>query len=193
MAAVGITSPEDQVRRSGFVVLLTGALYFAQGVPLGVAFSAYPAILREAGASLAMLAWLPVVGLPWVLKFLWSPVVDNNWIASVGRRRTWLLSQQLLMIGAVIAMASVPMTVAQAPVHIALFALASVFAATQDIATDGLAAERLQGRDLLRANTLAVAGMIMGMIVGGGGVRGSGTSRALAPADPLSRASRPVR
>lgn len=156
--------------RPGFIVLLTGALYFAQGVPLGIAFSAYPTILREAGASLVMLAWLPVVGLPWMFKFLWSPVVDNHWIVSVGRRRTWLLSQQLLMVAAVVAMASLPMTVEQAPIHIALFALASIFAATQDIATDGLAAERLQGRNLLRANTLAVGGMILGMIVGGGGV-----------------------
>lgn len=161
---------ETSVQRPGFIVVLTGALYFAQGVPLGIAFSAYPTVLREAGASLAMLAWLPVVGLPWVLKFLWSPLVDNNWIASLGRRRTWLLSQQLLMIGAVIAMGIFPMTVERAPFHLALFALASVFAATQDIATDGLAAERLQGRNLLRANTLAVAGMILGMIVGGGGV-----------------------
>lgn len=161
---------ETVTQRSGFIVLLTGALYFAQGVPLGIAFSAYPAILREAGASLAMLAWLPLVGLPWMLKFLWSPIVDNKWIASVGRRRTWLLSQQLLMVVAVLLMGALPVTVEYAPVYLALFSLASVFAATQDIATDGLAAERLHGRDLLNANTLAVSGMILGMIVGGGGL-----------------------
>jgi RhtX/FptX family siderophore transporter len=164
-------SADGRIFRSpGFIVVLTGALYFAQGLPLGVAFSAYPAILREAGASLSTLAWLPMLGLPWMLKFLWSPFVDNHWLASLGRRRTWLLSQQVLMIGTMLASAAVPMTLAQAPVHFTLFALASFFSATQDIATDGLAAERLQGGDLLRANALAVTGMILGMLVGGGGV-----------------------
>ncbi|HEY0292880.1 MAG TPA: MFS transporter [Hansschlegelia sp.] len=156
--------------RPGFIVTLTGALYFAQGLPLGVAFSAYPTILRESGALLTLLAWLPLLGLPWALKFLWSPVVDNHWTASLGRRRTWLLSQQVLIIATMLAAAAFPMTASQAPTHFTLFALASLFSATQDIATDGLAAERLEGRDLLRANALAVSGMMLGMLAGGGGL-----------------------
>lgn len=161
---------EHEAGTPGFILLLTGALYLAQGIPLGVAFSVYPAILRDAGASLAMLAWLPVVGLPWLLKFLWSPLVDNCWSARLGRRRTWLLSQQALMIATFVVIAMVPITVERAPLHLALFAAASLFAATQDVATDGLAAERLRGGALLYANTFAVGGMVLGMIVGGGGL-----------------------
>ena len=44
--------------------LLVAALYFAQGIPLGLAMEALPALLRRQGAPLTSLAFLPLVGLP---------------------------------------------------------------------------------------------------------------------------------
>jgi len=170
-AAKGESSLHEARQESvGFVLLLLGSLYFAQGLPLGYAFAAYPTILRDAGTDLALLAWIPLAGLPWVLKFLWAPFVDNHWWARVGRRRSWLLSQQLIMTVIFIAISINRLQTSELPLIIALFVLASLSSATQDIASDGLAAELLRGRSLTRANALSVGAMAAGTLVGGGGV-----------------------
>lgn len=153
-----------------FIMTLAASLYFAQGLPIGLLFGAYPVLLRSSGAPLSFVAWLPLLGLPWMLKFLWSPLVDNHWSAALGRRRTWLLSQQLLMIAALIALASMGIAGHVALPTLALLGAASFFAATQDIATDGLAAEMLEGKQLAYANALSVGGMALGTLAGGGGV-----------------------
>jgi len=152
-----------------FVIGLTAALYFGQGLPLGFIFGAYPVLMRTSGQALSLIAWVPLLGLPWTLKFFWSPMVDNRWSRRLGRRRSWLLSQQVLMILAMAVIASMPAGSATL-VSFALLALASLFGATQDIATDGLAAERLAHGALSNANALAVAGMAAGFLAGGGGV-----------------------
>ena len=54
---------------NGRLFIMIAALYFSQGIPLGVAMEALPTLLRRDGAGLGTLAWLPLVGLPWVLKF----------------------------------------------------------------------------------------------------------------------------
>ena len=41
--------------------VMIGALYFSQGIPLGVAMEALPTLLRRDGAPLHALAWLPLV------------------------------------------------------------------------------------------------------------------------------------
>jgi len=155
--------------RSSFLVLLTATLYFGQGLPLGFTFAAYPVLLRTSGEPLSLIAWVPLLGLPWMLKFFWSPAVDNRWSARFGRRRSWLLSQQALMIAVMAAVALIPPGVATIT-HFILLGLASLFGATQDIATDGLAAERLTHGALSNANALAIAGMATGFLAGGGGV-----------------------
>lgn len=156
--------------RPGFILLLLGALYFAQGLPLGLIFGAYPVLLRGAGVELSLLAWVPMLGLPWMLKFLWSPAVDSYWVPAVGRRRTWLLSQQLLVIAALALLTLTGAGGETALTSLILLGLASTFAATQDIATDGLASERLEGRHLALANAYSVGGMAAGTLAGGGGV-----------------------
>mgnify|MGYP002041648787 FL=1 len=48
-------------------------------------------------------------------------------------------------------------------------ALASLASATQDIATDGLTAERFEGQALARANAVQVGGTMVGFFAGGPG------------------------
>ncbi|WP_422665680.1 RhtX/FptX family siderophore transporter, partial [Achromobacter xylosoxidans] len=148
---------------------MIGALYFSQGIPLGVAMEALPTLLRRDGAPLHALAWLPLVGLPWVLKFLWAPLVDNRWRATLGRRRSWILPMQALVLACLAAVAMTGIAAASAPWVVGLMALASLASATQDIATDGLTAERFQGQALARANAVQVGGTMVGFFAGGPG------------------------
>ncbi|MCV6805445.1 MFS transporter, partial [Achromobacter ruhlandii] len=110
---------------------MIGALYFSQGIPLGVAMEALPTLLRRDGAPLHALAWLPLVGLPWVLKFLWAPQVDNRWRAALGRRRSWILPMQAVVLACLAAVAMTGIAAASAPWVVGLMALASLASATQ--------------------------------------------------------------
>ena len=150
--------------------LMVAALYFTQGVPLGLAMEALPAMLRRDGAPLDALAFLPLVGLPWVLKFLWAAQVDNRWNARLGRRRSWLLPMQALATACLLGAALLGLSAATAPLIVALAALGSLASATQDIATDGMLAERFEGAALGRANALQVGGTMAGFFTGGSGV-----------------------
>ncbi|CCH09650.1 Inner-membrane permease FptX, ferripyochelin [Achromobacter xylosoxidans NH44784-1996] len=149
--------------------VMIGALYFSQGIPLGVAMEALPTLLRRDGAPLHALAWLPLVGLPWVLKFLWAPQVDNRWRAALGRRRSWILPMQAVVLACLAAVAMTGIAAASAPWVVGLMALASLASATQDIATDGLTAERFDGQALARANAVQVGGTMVGFFAGGPG------------------------
>lgn len=149
--------------------IMIGALYFSQGIPLGVAMEALPTLLRRDGAPLHALAWLPLVGLPWVLKFLWAPLVDNRYRPARGRRRSWILPMQGIVLACLAAVAVTGVSAASAPWVVALMALASLASATQDIATDGLTAERFEGQALARANAVQVGGTMIGFFAGGPG------------------------
>ena len=156
--------------RRAHLWLMVAALYFTQGVPLGLAMEALPAMLRRDGAPLDALAFLPLVGLPWVLKFLWAAQVDNRWNARLGRRRSWLLPMQALATACLLGAALLGLSAASAPLIVALAAMGSLASATQDIATDGLLAERFEGAALGRANALQVGGTMVGFFTGGSGV-----------------------
>jgi len=108
-------------------------LYFAQGLPNVAVATLSVALYKSLGVSNADIAfytsWLYV---PWVIKPLWSPLVEL-----LGRKRLWIVATQLLM-GAVFA--SVALTIpgpAFFRATLALFWLLAFSSATHDIAADG--------------------------------------------------------
>lgn len=151
------------------LLMMIGCLYLVQGLPVGLAFQAYPVLLRDGGASLDLIALVPLASLPWVFKFFWASVVENHWVRPLGRRRSWILPMQTLLALSLAGMALLPFTAGNAPALLALVAMASLVSATQDIATDGLASERLHGTGLAHINAFQVAGFMTGMLAGGPG------------------------
>ncbi len=146
---------------------LLGALYFAQGLPFGFFVQALPVLMRQQGVSLSKIGFTSLLTLPWALKFLWAPVVDTRWWPRVGRRRTWILAMQVSAVLVLTAIAAAPGSDRLVMLMIAMFVLNTI-AATQDIATDGLAVELLPPQERGFANGLQVAGYRIGMTVGGG-------------------------
>lgn len=151
------------------MALTFALLYLSQGICFGIAMDALPTLLRHDGAALDALAYLPLVGLPWVVKFLWAPLVDNHWSPRLGRRRSWIMPMQLLVLGCLVTLASVGLSVATAGLAVGLMVVASLASATQDIATDGMAAEYFSGDMLARINAIQVGGTMAGFFVGGAG------------------------
>ena len=150
----------------GRLVLLS-SLYFAQGLPFGYFTQTVPLLLRKHGWSLSEIGLTGLLAVPWALKFVWAPVVDARWSSRWGRRRSWILSMQvaavlvLTVLGLVNATESMPMLMSAV-------LLLNLIAATQDIATDGLAVDLLEDSERGVANGLQVAAYRVGMVVGGG-------------------------
>jgi MFS family permease len=147
--------------RSYKIGLLT-SLYLAQGLPYGFFTQALPVLLREAGLSLKMIAATSLLFLPWALKFLWAPFVDH-----VGTRRQWLLPLQCAGVLGALALAGVEIDGGLLVLFVAAL-LFNLVAATQDIATDGLAVRILDPRERGLANGIQVGAYRLGMILGGG-------------------------
>ncbi len=88
--------------------------------------------------SLEAIGLTSLFGLPWVLKFLWGPQVDE-----FGTKRRWMLIMQFLLVLMTLAVAffsSLPKAVAIIAV---IFFIGSFIAATHDMAIDGYYMEAL--------------------------------------------------
>lgn len=59
-------------------------LYTLQGIPMGFS-AAIPLILKERGASFSDIALFGVSSLPFSAKLFWAPIVDSQYLESVGR------------------------------------------------------------------------------------------------------------
>ncbi|MFY0580935.1 MFS transporter [Cystobacter fuscus] len=146
--------------------LLT-SLYFSQGLPFGFFTQALPVLLRKQGLSLPAIGLANLLALPWALKFLWAPVMDRYGSERLGRRRGYILPLQFLSAALLLGLA-LPEGSASVPTLLVAMLLVNLLAATQDVATDGLAVDLLEPEELGWGNGIQVAGYRVGMIVGGG-------------------------
>lgn len=155
-------------RRLGLLL----ALYVAQGLPTGVFTQALPAILRSYDAPLSVISLSGLLALPWALKVLWAPWVDRHYWPRMGYRRSWIVPMN---IGLIVLLAMLSQLDPNGLRHESgvlvlffLLFLINLFAATQDIATDGLAVGILGPHERGIGNGVQVAGYRLGLIIGGG-------------------------
>lgn len=145
---------------------LLACLYIAQGLPYGFFMQALPALLRTEGMSLEAIGFSVVLVLPWALKFLWAPFLDK-W----GHRKFWIIGANLCAVLSMLWMSMFELSYLVSSGMTMLFVgffLMNLFTATQDIATDGLAVNRLTEEQRGIGNGIQVAGYRVGMILAGG-------------------------
>lgn len=110
---------------------------FASGLPFNLSASgfAFQAWLASAGVDLKSIGFYSLVGLPYIFKFLWAPLLDRYLPPLLGRRRGWIvLFQGCLAIAIGVMGFSSP---TEAPYFLASIALLVVFlSASQDIVID---------------------------------------------------------
>lgn len=142
-------------------------LYGVQGLPYGFQASALGVYLRERGVSLEAIGFAGALSAPWLLKALWAPLVDHHRGGPLGPRRSWIVPMQL---GLAVTMAVAGALPSGGDVHPLLFLvfLMNLFAATMDIAVDGLAVDLLRAHQLGLGNSIQVVGYKIGMLLGGG-------------------------
>jgi PAT family beta-lactamase induction signal transducer AmpG len=131
------------VYRDRRIVSIT-LLGFSSGVPLLLTASILQAWLTQENVDLTSIGLFTLVGLPYTLKFLWAPLIDNIRIPLLsklfGRRRSWLLLLQAFLITATLVLAfSDPKANL---FHVAVAALVVAFAsASYDIIVDAFRIE----------------------------------------------------
>jgi PAT family beta-lactamase induction signal transducer AmpG len=149
-------------------MLVSFLMGFSCGVPLLLTLSVLQAWMKEEGVDLSVIGLFSLVGLPYTLKFFWSPVLDRFSLPLFGRRRGWLLVFQVLLIFAIAALGlSSP---AQNPWLVAGAAfLVTFFSASQDIVVDAYRREDLRDNELGLGSSLYVNGYRVGMLLAGSG------------------------
>ena len=148
------------------VALLMG---FASGLPLLLIGSVLQAWLKDGGVDLKTIGLFAFVGLPYTLKFLWSPLFDRYVVPLLGRRRGWLLVVQLALAAALFGLSfAQPTPQDLLPISIAAL-LVAFFSASQDIVIDAYRRETLAEAELGLGSALYVNGYRVGLLLAGGG------------------------
>ncbi len=127
-------SPYLQVFRSRRIAVIT-FLGFSSGLPLALTGATLQAWMAVEGVDLKTIGIFALVGLPYTLKFFWSPLMDRFVPPWLGRRRGWIIITQIGLVFGISAMAfSSPR---EGPIFLAVIALLIAFAsASQDIVID---------------------------------------------------------
>ena len=148
-------------------------LGFSAGLPLLLILGTLSFWLREAGIDRSTIGYLTWIGLIYAGKWLWAPLVDRLPIPFLGqllgRRRSWLICAQAIIVLGLLGMASLDPKVAMTPV-VWCALLVAFGSATQDIALDAF---RIESADSDRQAALAATyqtGYRLALIWSGAGV-----------------------
>jgi PAT family beta-lactamase induction signal transducer AmpG len=109
------------------------SLYFGQAIPYIVANNLSVILYKDLGISNADIAfYTSLLYLPWVIKPLWSPLVDLS-----GTKRGWTVALQLLIAAALGAVGATLHLPAFFTVSLGVMWVLAFASATHDIAADG--------------------------------------------------------
>ncbi len=145
------------------VLFWISVLYFAEGLPFGIAYDVWPVFFRVHGVSLREIGLMSLLSLPWTWKLLWAPLVDRY-----GSRQHWITAC-LFVLGAT-TLAIVPQDASQPSFLMwSLLLLFTAASATQDIAIDAYAVDVSTPKTIGSINGTRVSAARVALFVGGGG------------------------
>ncbi len=139
---------------------------FASGLPLALSGGTLQAWLTVAGVDIKTIGLFSIVGIPYTLKFVWSPIMDRFNIPVFGRRRGWMILCQILLILVLCCMAALNPSSHAAAMGLAAIILA-FFSASQDIVIDAYRTDSLKEQERGLGVGLTVTGYRIAMLVSG--------------------------
>ncbi|WLP95657.1 MFS transporter [Psychrobacter sp. M13] len=157
--------------RRAIIMLLLG---FVAGIPILLIFSSLSLWLREAGIDRTVVTMFSWAALGYAFKFIWAPLIDAVPLPILtkllGRRRSWILVSQIMIIAAICIMASVNPAIEGSLFLMAVGAVLLGFSsATQDIVIDAYRIELAPPSLQAVLSAMYVTGYRLGMIVAGAG------------------------
>lgn len=147
-----------------FIVFLLG---FSSGLPFALLGGTLQAWYADVGMSVKLTGALSLLGLPYLFKMFLAPFLDKYPLSHLGRRKSWmLLTQGLLLIG-FNALAWFSPTTASTTMLLIAFAL-TCCSALQDVVVDAQRIEYLPLEDHGLGAALAMCGYRLALLLGGG-------------------------
>ena len=140
------------LHRRLLICLFTG---FASGLPLFILYQLVPAWLRSEGVGLKEIGFFALVGIPYTWKFVWSPLMDRYAPSNMGRRRSWMLITQILMLASIGYLGFLNPKTQLSEIAI-LCAITAFLSASLDISIDAFRREILPDRELGLGNSIHV-------------------------------------
>jgi PAT family beta-lactamase induction signal transducer AmpG len=145
------------------VLFWIAVLYFAEGLPFGIAYDVWPVFFRVHGVSLREIGLMSLLSLPWTWKLVWAPLVDRY-----GNRQHWITAC-LFVLGAT-TLAILPQDASHPSFLMwSLLLLFTTASATQDIAIDAYAVDVATPKTIGSINGTRVSAARVALFVGGGG------------------------
>jgi len=142
------------------------SLYLGEALPYAAVMLMSLVLYQEMGLTDTQIAfytgWL---GLPWVIKPIWSPIVDG-----IRTKRWWILAMQMTIGAALALLAFTLPTKFWLQASLALFMLIAFGSATHDICADGFYILGLENKDQELYVGLRNTFYRIGMVLGQGGL-----------------------
>ncbi|OKH59807.1 AmpG family muropeptide MFS transporter [Scytonema sp. HK-05] len=141
-------------------------LGFSSGLPLYLTTQMLQAWMTVENVDLTVIGLSSLVGLPYSLKFVWSPLLDRFSLPFLGRRRGWLISIQVALLIAIAFM-----SLQQPKQALQLLAINAVliafFSATQDIVADAYRTDVLHQLEMGAGAAVFVLGYRVALLTTG--------------------------
>lgn len=158
------TANVENVRKINLATFF--CLYIAQFIPSTFITTAMQVTMRQANYGLATIGLLHLVHIPWMVKFLWAPMVDRQ-CSDISNYRRFILLMESVYALSIISIGFLDISADIYFIFVLVFI--SMFAsATQDIATDGLAVRAFGKGDHSAVNSMQSMGRYAGAFLGSG-------------------------
>ncbi len=142
-------------------------LYVMQGIPSGFALTAIANYLNGQGISSAHIGtFVSIVGIPWIIQFLWGPIIDRYQYSVIGHRKQWVVLTQFAAFLASLTLLLVTDPVGQLSLLGLVFFTHSLFASVQDASVDAMAISVVPVAERGRLNACMRGGLLLGISFG---------------------------
>ncbi|VAW03690.1 hypothetical protein MNBD_ALPHA04-2179 [hydrothermal vent metagenome] len=155
---------ENKHLRSTAIILL----YFMQGIVFGLSVVAIPAWLAARGASpIEVGGFVGTALLPWSLKLFNGLLMDRFTYRPMGRRRSWILVAQAMMIVTLFALAIAAPSADQIAVLAGFCFALNLCATFNDVAVDGMAVDLVPEKERTTINGFMFGSQALGISASG--------------------------
>jgi PAT family beta-lactamase induction signal transducer AmpG len=151
-------------RRNVLTVFMLG---ITSGLPLALTAGTFRIWLTEIGITSSLIGIMSIVALPYSLKILWAPIIDNYSIPylteKLGRRKSWLIVTQIALIISIVFLGIID------PVDNLYYTgicalMVAFFSATQDIIINAYRIELLAKEEQVAGVASYIFGYRIGML-----------------------------
>lgn len=146
-------------------------LYAMQGVPAGFALTALANFLIGRGVSALKIGTFDaIIGVPWVINFIWGAVIDRYQFSLMGLRKHWIVFSQVFALIALLGLLFLKDPVTQINYVLIIFTVHAVFASIQDASVDSLSIAITPINEQGKVNAFMRSGMVSGVAFGAAGL-----------------------